>query len=221
MHTLRAPIAVASLLFFLSGCPIEDLSSDDGFLAEGACAETTKSFDVSGAAEPFLLLTQLPAGVYRHSGAEIYVESKLPRADGTTSVSRVHFLATPVADTDPVVYSKAIRCRESDGKFSPYFTQAAMIANFTNYDRTRFDVATLAYAVNFSTDLEPTLFVSNSGDVRRAGASTVANTISAYWNSSYRFARRSGETYEFYGVRFEADSGRTIFGKSIYSRTSL
>jgi len=230
MHApFRKTIAVASLLVslpLLSSCQVnqESLNKSSNPQGQTTCADSTNAtFSSAGAAQPILRLTDLPPGVYTHVSAEIYIESRVAGASTTKSdVTRYHFLETQNATTG--AFSVSTRCAETAGNFRPYFTSPTLITSFTVYDPAtnpdRFDTSTTAYAVNYQTNFKPSVFPQTTS-ARSSNSGTILNSIAAVWNSDSKFARRSGNLYEFYGVGVESGTGRTIYGKASYTRTDL
>lgn len=206
----------------LVGCTerIEDSSSSAGGpITQAPCSETTKTFDSSGAIEPNLTLTALPAGVYRYENSEAYVETKVV-SSGTTRTSRIHYLERKTS-RDPAArtYEKGLRCREGAGSLTAFTMQLALPTDLKRFNNRLFDVVTRFYDISFRSATSSSLTVFAGGDMRSADPGVVASQLASTWNAGYHFARRSGEVYELHGLRLEAD--RTIYGKVVYTREAL
>lgn len=225
---MRSPsptITVASLLAFsllANGCEINSEARDGSqAIEETSCLDSFRAFDTSGTG-PSILLSQLPAGVYAHASAEVYVDQTIRRGDGGKDLARFHFMEVPNAGTNPRSYSTGLRCHETAGRFAPSFTSVSIVTDFVKFNRAdTFDFSALSYGANFQTPDLISITTGNGGDSRSATAAVLANVFARNWNSGYRIVRTGVDTYAFYGVQVESGTGRTIYGKATYVRSPL
>lgn len=218
-------IAVASLLalsLLATGCELNPEARDGSeAIEETSCLDSFRAFDTNGTG-PAILLSQLPAGVYTHVSAEVYVDQARRRADGGKDLTRFHFLEVPKAGTNPRAYSTGLRCHETAGRFAASVTTVSLITDLVKYHHPdTFDYSALSYGANFQSPDLITITTGTGGELRSTDAGTIARLFSRDWNSGYRIVRTGVDTYAFYGIQVESGTGRTIYGKASYVRTNL
>jgi hypothetical protein len=224
MTRFRKTIAFVSLFAFaslLNSCAMNaDANKEKDSVKEVSCDEAITTFNAAGAAQPNLTLAQLPAGIYTHVSAEVYFERATTNQTGAKTATRVQYTESPNRTT-PVTYSQSARCLESTGNFAPFFLSVPVMVNLTT-DKTSYAASTLTYSILFQNDGTPGLNISNLTSLGSTGVSTLATNLTAEWNGGYRFTRRTGDTYEFLGIRFDpTGNGITVYGKATYQRTDL
>jgi hypothetical protein len=220
----RKLIAVASLLAFsslLNGCAINPEANKKNSELETACSNSVKDFD-SGAT-PTILITALPAGVYAHANAEVYVKNSLSSTstNGATDTNEVQVLETPNDAGSPTPFSTSTLCKDTNGTFRPYFEQTPMVVGFTHFTNGDFTPSSNTYAIIYNTDQSPAYSVGATTVSSRSNPTSLASTIINYWNTNYHFVRIATNTYAFYGVHTDSFSGRVVYGKAVYTRTDL
>ncbi len=216
----------------LSGCSEggDDSAAGGGSITESPCQISTETFDASGAEQPKILLAELPPGEYQYENSEIYVDHRIESREGNqrdpvVSYSRIHFLEREIGTEAQARYETGRRCFETKGTVYSFLSQSSLLTEFTKYNDTSFDTETRVYNIDFrgsgsvNSRTTATLTVNLANDNRSVGISMVAGQIANLWNGGYVFARRSGDVYEFHGIRLEAS--RTVYGKVVYTRKPL
>jgi hypothetical protein len=223
-YSLRqyALFAIAGLATLSTvGCAINPDANKRSSQSQTTCAESKKDFTPAAGSQTGLFLSELPAGVYTHTTADVFYESKTTLFDTTVRIARTHLLATPKGVISANQFESSIRCLETSNGFSSYSEPVPILADFTKYnsDARGYDILLNNYSLNFLSETQPALVKSEGASNRSADAGTVASTIGGYWNAGYQFVRRSGDIYEFYGTRYEGS--RTYLGKAVFVRTNL
>jgi hypothetical protein len=223
MHTpIRKRLTIASLLAFsafLHGCDINsEANPKDDPQVDSSCAESLRAFDPGTA--PQVSITNLPLGRYDHASAEIYAELKFVLADGSTNLSRVQFLETPVARTVPPTYSTPIRCRETSGTALSFFAEPALVTDFVHAGANDFDANLKNYSIRFANDQSASMLVTDGGN-RRTNLGSITRVFSDTWNNGVLFTNPSPNVYIFYGERFESSTGLMLHVKAVYIRSGL
>ncbi len=220
----RKLIAVASLLAFssiLNGCAINPEANQRNGVLETSCANSVKDFDLG--TTPQILLMSLPAGIYTHANAEVYVKNSLASSssNGVLDTNEVQFLETPNAPGSATAYSTSTLCKETTGAFRGYLEISPIVVGFTHFANGDFTPSTNSYSVIYNTDQLPGYYVNAAPASSRSNSTSMSSTIINYWNANYHFVKIDANTYVFLGVHIDSSAGRTVFGRAVYTRTDL
>ncbi|MBC7385170.1 MAG: hypothetical protein H7301_03280 [Cryobacterium sp.] len=199
------------------GCQAVDYGTTVNSQSQTTCAQSLRAFNSGGSENPNLSTDQLPAGIYAHKSSEVYVSDG--RSDRAT-YSQVQYFTAPPANGEIAGSTVALRCQESKSSFIPFSSSATLVTSLTRLNNTTISTSSRTYGLVFSAAKSSSLAISGGGSTQAASSMDVSYSLLNYWTGGYRFTHRSGDTYEFYGIRYES-STRIIYGKAVYLRTNL